>query len=562
MAVGREKGLCYNCDDKWGPTHKCKARFFLFIADDDDEQAPPEHPPPYLIEHTSLPTDPTNAQISLNALSSSPAPETFRIYGQIGNSQVTILIDGGSTHNFVQSRVAKFLQLPTETTQALKVMVGNGTVIDCHQICPHTSINIQGQLFDVDLHVLPISGADIVLGIQWLKRLGPIVTDYETLTMQFIRHGNIIEFKADAPNKPVDASAQQVRRLVQTHAASKFFHISIFSDHQVEPEPPTSPPSPEIANLLSKYKDLFQKPTQLPPPRDTNHKIHLLPNSNPVNVHPYRYPHSQKCEIEKQVNEMLSSGMIQLSRIPFSSPVLLVKKKDGSWRFCVDYRALNSITIKDRFPMPTIDELLDELGNASWFSKLDLRQGFHQIRMDEDDIQKTAFRTHQGHYEYKVMPFGLCNAPSTFQATMNELLKPYLRRFVAVFFDDILVYSSSFDSHLNHLDCVFRVLLEGKFFLKDSKCLLAKRQLEYLGHIVSQKGVEPKPSKIRAMIEWPIPTNIKALRGFLGLTGFYRKFIKDYAKITAPLTALLRRDSFQWNPQAKQAFDALKKAMT
>lgn len=211
--------------------------------------------------------------------------------------------------------------------------------------------------------------------------------------------------------------------------------------------------------------------------------------------------------------------------------------------------------------MPTIDELLDELGNSTWFSKLDLHQGFHQILMDKDDIQKTAFRTHQGHYEYTVMSFGLCNAPSTFQATMNELLKPFLRKFVAIFFDDILVYSSSFELHLTHLDCVFSTLLEDRFFLKGSKCLFGQRQLEYLGHIVSGKGVEPDPSKIKAMVDLPTPSCLKSLRGFLGLTGFYRKFIRGYATIASPLTALLRKDNFKWSTEAQEAFDHLKRAM-
>jgi hypothetical protein len=259
---------------------------------------------------------------------------------------------------------------------------------------------------------------------------------------------------------------------------------------------------------------------------------------------------------------MLSSHLIQHSQSPFSSPVLLVKKKDGGWRFCVDYRALNSITVRDHFPMPTIDELLDELGSATWFSKLDLRQGFHQIRMHPDDIPKTAFRTHQGHYEFRVMPFGLCNAPSTFQAAMNNLLQPFLRKFVTVFFDDILVYSFSLEDHLQHLEYVFTTLLKGGYFLKQSKCLLAQRQLEYLGHVVSASGVCPEPSKIQAMVDWPLPTNITALRGFLGLTGFYRKFIQGYASIAAPLNSLLRKDSFVWNPEATIAFNALKLAMT
>jgi hypothetical protein len=212
--------------------------------------------------------------------------------------------------------------------------------------------------------------------------------------------------------------------------------------------------------------------------------------------------------------------------------------------------------------MPTIDELLDELGGASWFSKLDLSQGFHQIRMQEDDIHKIAFRTHQGQYEYRVMPFGLSNAPSTFQATMNTLLQPFLRRFVAVFFDDILVYSITLEHHLAHLEQVFTKLLQGQFYLKQTKCLFAQRQLEYLGHVVSTAGVHPEPSKIQAMLDWPPPSTIKALRGFLGLTGFYRKFIKGYASIALPLTAFLRKDAFKWPPEAQQAFDQLKLAMT
>jgi len=241
---------------------------------------------------------------------------------------------------------------------------------------------------------------------------------------------------------------------------------------------------------------------------------------------------------------MLDSGLIKLNHSPFSSLVLLVKKKDGSWRCCIDYWDLNAITIKHRFPMPAIDELLDELGAASCFSKLDLRKGFHQIHMAEEDIHKTTFWTHQGHYEYCIMPFGLCNAPTTFQATMNELLKPFLCKFIAVFFDDILVYSPSWALHLQHLEVVFSMLSQGSFHLHESKCMFAKTKLQYLGHIVLAEGVAPDPSKISAMLEWPTPTNTTNLRGFLGLTCFYRRFIRGYATMATPLTTLLPKDHF------------------
>lgn len=256
---------------------------------------------------------------------------------------------------------------------------------------------------------------------------------------------------------------------------------------------------------------------------------------------------------------MLQNGIIRPNTSPFSSPVLLVKKRDGTWRFCVDYRALNAITVKDHFTIPTIDELLDELGGARWFSKLDLLQGYHQILMKPEDVDKTAFRTHHGHYEFLVMPFGLCNVPSSFQATMNNAFSPYLRKFI--FFDDILIYSSSLSEHMNHLEHAFEVLLAGGFFLKLSKCSFAQNQIEYLGHIVSHADVHLVPAKIEAIRDYPTPYSIIALRTFLGLSGFYRRFIQGYALIVAPLTKLLAKDQFQWTPTAQQAFDKLKTAL-
>lgn len=314
--------------------------------------------------------------------------------------------------------------------------------------------------------------------------------------------------------------------------------------------------------LLNKFKDVFHKPTGLPPPRLQNHNIPLREGKGPVKVRPYRYPQSQKEQIELMIQEMLAEGIIQPSNSPFSSPIVLVKKKDGTWRFCTDYRALNAITVKYSFPMPTVDELLDELFGAKCFSKLYLRSGYHQILVEPNDRYKTAFRTHQGHYKWLVMPFGLTNVPASFQCLMNQIFQPLLRKYVLVFFDDILVYSPSFSDHFRHLETVLQVLRNNILFVKLSKCSFGMGEVDYLGHTVSGTGVAMDKDKVQTMMEWPQPSNIKQLRGFLGLTGYYRLFIKGYASIDSPLTDLLKKEGFKWTAVAPMAFEKLKVAIT
>ncbi|XP_061337226.1 uncharacterized protein LOC133284249 [Gastrolobium bilobum] len=547
----RELGICYTCDEKWNPRHKCQSKFFLLVGDFEEIA---EEADEHIVWQPEGTPEVTHAA-ALHSLKGDKNPRAIQFRVQLHNRMVSILVDSGSSHNFLQKQLVEDMGLSTLKVPRMRVFLGNGEFMVCDRKCLAVPLEIQGYAFTVDLWVIELTGFDIILGISWLSQLGRVIHDYVELSMEFMSSGGRVILQGESVGGVVSSVNQQCLRLAgEADLVGPTILPELLDLKQQIPI--------AVWDILRQFQSVFQLPQGLPLPRSCDHAIHLLEGARPVNVRPYRYAHHQKGEIEKQVSELLASGFIKESRSPFSSPVLLVKKHDNSWRMCIDYRALNNITIKDRFPIPTIDELLDELRGANIFTKLDLRSGYHQILLIPDDTPKTAFRTHEGHYEFLVMPFGLTNAPSTFQAAMNYMFRPYLRKFIIVFFDDILIYSGSIEEHYSHLVLTLSCLQDNMFMVKLSKCSFALAEVEYLGHLVSGMGVKADPRKIAAMQQWPHPKTIKQLRGFIGLTGYYRRFIRQYAAIASPLTDMLKKDSFLWTEEASKAFEALKVAMT
>jgi hypothetical protein len=269
------------------------------------------------------------------------------------------------------------------------------------------------------------------------------------------------------------------------------------------------------------------------------------------------------CELQMQLKELLDLGIIRPSVSPWGAPVIFVKKKDGSLRLCIDYRDLNRATLKNRYPMPRIDDLFDQMKGAPMFSKIDLRSGYHQLRIKEGDIPKMAFRTRFGHYDFVVLPFGLTNAPTVFMSLMNGVFQKYLDRFVQVFLDDILIYSKNEREHEEHLRIVLSCLRENKLYEKLSKCSFFQKEIHYLGHIISGKGISVDPEKVKAIMEWPVPKNAHEVISFMGLAGYYWIFVEGFSKIAKPITTLQRKGvRYEWTKECDRAFIELKRLLT
>lgn len=327
----------------------------------------------------------------------------------------------------------------------------------------------------------------------------------------------------------------------------------------------------ELCALMSKWGKVFAQHDE--DFGKTDLVQHRIPTGNtpPLRDRYRPLPPQMYKEMKTLLADMLEKGVIRESCSPWAAPIVLVKKKDGSWRFCVDYRKLNSVTHKDAFPLPRIEETLTSLTKAEWFSTLDLASGYWQVEMDPCDREKTAFTTPLGLYEFDRMPFGLCNAPATFQRLMQQCLRGQIAESLLVYLDDIIVYSPDFSAHLQHLDHVFQRLWQHGLKLRLDKCKLLQNEVKFLGHVVDQNGVRPDPGKVSSVMDWPVPSTVRQVRAFLGLAGYYRRFVAGFAKIARPLNSLLTGNpadkksegrQVHWSPECQASFESLKTSLT
>ena len=312
----------------------------------------------------------------------------------------------------------------------------------------------------------------------------------------------------------------------------------------------------ELMDKLKSYADVLRARPGLT--NITEHRIPLA-SRQPIRLPPYRLPHSYRAVVRDEISKMLEEGIIEPSKSAWAAPIVLVPKKDGTLRFCVDYRRLNAETCVDAYPMPRIDDLIDQLGQSKYITTQDLSRGYWQVPVTEKDQHKTAFTTPFGLYQFKVMPFGLCGAPATFQRMMDQILRG-LETFAAAYLDDLVIFSSTWEEHLEQLDVILTRLRNAGLTAKPSKCQFVMTQCVYLGHVVGDGVVKPEETKVKAVQDFPVPQTKRQVRAFLGLTGYYRRFIPNYSCIASPLTDLTKKSSgkLSWDNNCQKAFETLK----
>ena len=579
-------------------------------------------------------------------------------------SEAKVLIDCGSTTNFISKRYVHLQQIPITTINTQQIVkLADGSSQTTNTIVTLFSLFINHKTITEPLLVFPLQEYDIILGMPFLTKYNPII-DWSKNTLTFpptpnlknILHQNNIynesktksnTIKSQTPTsqntttdpppqpeiptptpprseppapilpthilltpttpkpitkphrlntftvtplgKPVLANLsnsqsnpiklesinlKQMRRLnrkgnqlfILYVKKSNTGSIEINNIESNELDNNMTPDELKLKNkLLSEFSDVFPEdlPKRLPPRRHINHSIPTDPYAKPPFRPHYRLSPQDNDELKIHLQDLLDHGHIRESHSAYGAPILFVKKaNDTKRRLCIDYRDLNKITTKDRYPLPRVDELIDRLHGAKYFTKLDLRSGYHQVRIDDCDIEKTAFNTRYGQYEFLVMPFGLTSAPSTFMSLMNGIFSPFLDKYIIIYLDDILIYSKTLDEHLQHIRSALQILRKEQLYCKLSKCELIQHKVKFLGFIVGSDGITADPEKVSAIKDWPIPKDVTGVRSFLGFTGFYRKFVENYSKVSTPISDLTKtvtgQKIFQWTPEAQTAFEILK----
>ncbi|XP_028550837.1 uncharacterized protein LOC110096704 [Dendrobium catenatum] len=494
----------------------------------------------------------------------------FRTRCTIGGSVCDLLVDSGCTENIISRSVVQKLHLKTtRNPHPYKISwVKKGVDIAVTEMCRVTFSIGKSYVCEVLCDVLDMDVCHIILGRPWQFDMGAVYDGRaNTYTFEWKQRKirllprSVVDGDKESPDKST-MFVVSGPSLLSSWKESSWMLALVASTSQANAGTADFPTA--VHDILQNYKDVWPEalPNELPPLRNLQHQIDLQPGANLPNLPHYKMsPHEHEV-LRGIVEELLQKQLIQPSFSPCAVPALLVPKKDGSWRMCVDSRAINKITTKYRFPVPRLEDMLDKLTGDTLFSKLDLRSGYHQIRIRPGDEWKTAFKTRDGLFEWRVMPFGLCNAPATFMRLMNEILRPALGRYCVVYFDDILVFSRSLEDHCTHLSQILDILREHKLYLNLTKCEFAKSTVHFLGFIISSQGVHVDPQKIRAITDWPTPRSVTEVRSFIGLANFYRRFIRGFSIIAAPLTECLKDKTLQWTIDQERSFKTLKTALT
>ncbi|GJT26650.1 putative reverse transcriptase domain-containing protein [Tanacetum coccineum] len=398
-------------------------------------------------------------------------------------------------------------------------------IIGVNNIIRGCTLNFMNHPFNIDLMPIPLGSFDAIIGVDWLtKHHGVIICDEKIVRVPFGRE--MLIFQGNGNNRKRES------------------RLNIISCTKAQ-------------EYLSKGCDVFLAHITTKGAEDKSEEKRLE-DVPIVRDFPEVFPE----DLSEQLQELSDKGFIRPNSLPCGAPVLFVKKKDGSFRMCIDYRELNKLTVKNRYPLPRIDDLFDQLQGSSVYSKIDLRSGYHQLRVREEDIPKTAFRTRYGHYEFQVMPFGLTNAPAVFMDLMNRVCKPYLDKFVIVFIDDILIYSKNKGEHEEHLKLILELLKKEELYAKFSKCEFWIPKVQFLGHVIDSKGIHVDPAKIESIKDWASPKSATEIRQFLGLAGYYRRFIEGFSKIAKPMTKLTQKNvKFDWGEKEEAAFQLIKQKL-
>ena len=457
----------------------------------------------------------------------------------ISNVPISVVFDTGATHTFISHNLVQKLKLSCviiDKPLYVKSPLGNSCTIDMK--CMQAKLCIGGHVFVTDLFVLKYPGIGVILGVDWLKHYGAII-DLGNFTISLQTPGG-----------------ERLIFLCEVFKENTMNFLGKVNGNEEELKIENIP-------IVNQYMDVFGEVSGVPQGRPVEFQIQLLPGTSPRIQKPHRMGPKELAELKNQLEELEHKGFIRPSSSNWGSPVVFVKKSDGSLRMCIDYRELNSVTIKNKYPLPRINDLFDQLNGAKVFSRLDLASGFHQMKVEETSVKYTAFNTRYGLYEFLVMPFGLTNAPSYFVDLMNRIFRDYLDKFVLIFIDDILIYSKTVEEHEKHLHMVLSRLREHHLKAKFSKCSFWEKEIKFLGHIITKEGIAVDPSKVLAIQTWRKPRSVTEVRSFMGMAGYYRRFIRDFAKKSTPLTQLTKKEQpFVWSEKCEEAFRQLKEDLT